>query len=92
MAFTQESDCTADLQPAIVGKGKRYAISLTTGCLLDFRDVFMKKALGLTPATSESLLDSVVKSEAVFVSQSATISSTRRVLLPDQDTIKAQAV
>ena len=30
MAFTQETGRTADLQPAIVGDGKRYAISLTT--------------------------------------------------------------
>jgi len=52
MAFTQESERNVDLQPAIVGNGKRYAISLTTECLLDFREVFMKTALGLTPATS----------------------------------------
>ena len=54
MAFTQESERTANLQPAIVGNGKRYAISLTTECLLDFREVFMMKALGLTSAASAS--------------------------------------
>ena len=52
MPFTQQSEKTSDLQPAIVGGGKRYAISLTVECLLDFREVFMKKALGITPATS----------------------------------------
>ena len=52
MQFTQESEKTADLQPAIVGGGKRYAISLTVECLLDFREVFMKKALGLTPTSA----------------------------------------
>jgi hypothetical protein len=52
MAFTQESEKTTDLQPATVGGGKRYAISLTVECLLDFREAFMKKALGITPATS----------------------------------------
>jgi hypothetical protein len=52
MPFTQQSEKTSDLQPAIVGGGKRYAISLTVDCLLDFREVFMKKALGITPATS----------------------------------------
>jgi hypothetical protein len=52
MAFTQESERTADLQPAIVGAGQRYAISATTECLLDFREVFMKTALGLSPPTS----------------------------------------
>jgi hypothetical protein len=99
MVFTQESERTADLQPAIVGNGKRYAISLTTECLLDFREVFMKKALGLTPTTSAnhcptqwsknarkvSLLLAVRRRSrrAAIVSQSATISSKRRVLLPD---------
>ena len=52
MPFTQESEKTSDLQSAIVGGGKRYAISLTVECLLDFREVFMKKALGITPASS----------------------------------------
>ena len=52
MHFTQQSERTADLQPAIVGGGKRYAISLTVECLLDFREAFMKKGLGITPATS----------------------------------------
>jgi hypothetical protein len=52
MRFTQASEKASDLQPAIVGGGKRYAISLTVECLLDFREVFMKKALGLTPASS----------------------------------------
>jgi hypothetical protein len=52
MPFTQESERTADLQPAVVGGGKRYAISSTTECLIDFREVFMKKALGLSPPTS----------------------------------------
>jgi hypothetical protein len=52
MQFTQESERTADLQPAIVGDKKRYAISSTVECLLDYREVFMKTALGLTPATS----------------------------------------
>jgi hypothetical protein len=47
MPFTQESEQTKDLQPAIVGGGKRYAISTTVECLLDFREAFMKKALGL---------------------------------------------
>jgi hypothetical protein len=52
MPFTQASEKSSDLQPAIVGGGKRYAISLTVECLLDFREVFMKKALGITPASS----------------------------------------
>ena len=52
MHFTQESEKTLDLQPAIVGSGKRYAISLTVECLLDFREAFMKKALGIMPPTS----------------------------------------
>jgi hypothetical protein len=52
MPFTQESEKTSDLQSAIVGGGKRYAISLTVECLLDFREVFMKKALGITPPSS----------------------------------------
>jgi hypothetical protein len=52
MPFTQESEKDSDLQPAIVGGGKRYAISLTVECLLDFREVFMKKAIGIAPATS----------------------------------------
>ncbi len=43
MPFTQESERTADLQPAIVGAGKRYAISATVECLLDFREAFMKR-------------------------------------------------
>jgi hypothetical protein len=54
MPFTQESEKIADLQPAIVGSGKRYAISLTVECLLDFREVFMKKALGLTPTSANN--------------------------------------
>ncbi len=33
------------------GSGKRYAISLTVECLLDFREVFMKKALGQVTRT-----------------------------------------
>jgi hypothetical protein len=52
MRFTQESEKTADLQPAVVGGGKRYAISSTVECLLDFREAFMKKALGLTLASA----------------------------------------
>jgi hypothetical protein len=52
MPFTQESEKVSDLQPAIVGGGKRYAISLTVECLLDFREAFMKKALGIMPAAS----------------------------------------
>jgi hypothetical protein len=52
MPFTQQSEKTSDLQPAIVGGGKRYAISLTVECLLDFREVFMKKALGIAPPSS----------------------------------------
>jgi hypothetical protein len=54
MPFTQQSEKTADLQPAIVGGGKRYAISLTVECLLDFREAFMKKGLGITPAASSA--------------------------------------
>jgi hypothetical protein len=52
MPFTQQSERTADLQPAITGTGKRYAISTTVECLLDFREVFMKKALGLSATSS----------------------------------------
>ena len=47
MAFTQESERDDDLQPAIVGSGKRYAISLAVEEFLVAREAFMKKALGL---------------------------------------------
>jgi hypothetical protein len=46
MHFTQVSEQTKDLQPAIIGNGQRYAISSTVECLLDFREVVMKQALG----------------------------------------------
>jgi hypothetical protein len=49
MPFTQESERNADLQPAVVGTGKRYAISLAVERFLDFRVAFMEKALGLPP-------------------------------------------
>jgi hypothetical protein len=49
MAFTQESEQNLDLQSAVVGTGKRYAISLAVECFLDFRVAFMEKALGLPP-------------------------------------------
>jgi hypothetical protein len=53
MPFTQESERDTDLREAISAsdsghKGKRYAISMTVECLLDGREEFMKKALGLT--------------------------------------------
>jgi hypothetical protein len=53
MPFTQESERDTDLREAISTsnngqKGKRYAISTTVECLVDFRETFMKKALGLT--------------------------------------------
>lgn len=47
MGFTQESELNSDLQPAIVGTGKRYAISAAVESFLVFREAFMKKALGL---------------------------------------------
>ena len=47
MDFTQESERTADLQPAIVGTGNRYATSLTVETFLVFREAFMKQALAL---------------------------------------------
>jgi hypothetical protein len=46
MDFTQESERDDDLQPAIVGSGKRYAISNAVDAFLMFREAFMKKALG----------------------------------------------
>jgi len=54
MAFTQESERKDDLREAISvskngKKGDRYAISMTTECLLDGREKFMRQALGLTP-------------------------------------------
>jgi len=52
MPFTQESERDQDLQAAIVGGGKRYAISLAVECFLDFREAFMRTALGLGPGTS----------------------------------------
>jgi hypothetical protein len=52
MTFTQESERDQDLQAAIVGGGKRYAISLAVECFLDFREAFMRTALGLGPGTS----------------------------------------
>jgi len=36
-----------DLQQAIVGNGKRYAISSAAEAFLVYREAFMKKALGL---------------------------------------------
>jgi hypothetical protein len=53
MTFTQESEQSGSLQDAISNsddgkKHKRYAISTTVECLLDFREKLMKKALGLT--------------------------------------------
>ena len=47
MDFTQESERDDDLQAAIVGTGKRYAISSAVDAFLVFRESFMKKALGL---------------------------------------------
>jgi hypothetical protein len=52
MPFTQESEKDVDLREAVSvsnngKKGKRYAISMTVECLLDAREAFMKKALGL---------------------------------------------
>jgi hypothetical protein len=47
MDFTQESERDDDLQPAIVGTGRRYAISSAVDTFLVFREAFMKKALGL---------------------------------------------
>jgi hypothetical protein len=52
MRFTQESEQDKDLRDAIVGGGKRYAISLAVECFLDFREAFMRTALGLDPGTS----------------------------------------
>jgi hypothetical protein len=52
MPFTHVSEREDELRPAIVGDGKRYAISSTLECLLDFREAFMNKALGLSSATS----------------------------------------
>jgi hypothetical protein len=47
MPFTQESELPGDMQPAIVGNGKRYGISAAVEAFLVFREAFMKKALGL---------------------------------------------
>jgi hypothetical protein len=52
MPFTQESEKQGDLREAISvssnGKrGDRYAISITTECLIDGREKFMRQALGL---------------------------------------------
>jgi hypothetical protein len=47
MDFTQESERDDDLQSAIVGTGKRYAISSAVEAFLVYREAFMKKALGL---------------------------------------------
>jgi hypothetical protein len=47
MDFTHVSERDDDLQDAIVGSGKRYAISSAAEAFLVFREEFMKKALGL---------------------------------------------
>jgi hypothetical protein len=47
MDFTHVSERDRDLQPAIVGRGKRYAISRAAEVFLDYREAFMKNALGL---------------------------------------------
>lgn len=47
MEITQVSERDDDLRPAIVGNGKRYAISSAVEAFLVFREAFMKKALGL---------------------------------------------
>jgi hypothetical protein len=57
MPFTQESEMQGDLRDAISEsnngkKGNRYAISITTDCLLDGREIFMRQALGLPPGTA----------------------------------------
>ncbi len=51
MRFTQESELNIDLQDAIADRKPkmRYAISSAVECFLDFREAFMKKALGLAP-------------------------------------------
>jgi hypothetical protein len=52
MPFTQESELQGDLRDAISAsangkKGDRYAISLTTECLLDAREDLIRQVLGL---------------------------------------------
>jgi hypothetical protein len=47
MDFTHVSERDGDLRQAIVGNGKRYAISSAAEAFLVFREAFMKKALGL---------------------------------------------
>jgi hypothetical protein len=47
MDFTHVSERDRDLQPAVVGRGKRYAISRAVEVFLVYREAFMKKALGL---------------------------------------------
>jgi hypothetical protein len=47
MDFTHVSEREGDLQQAIVGNGKRYAISSAAEAFLEFREAFMKQALGL---------------------------------------------
>jgi len=47
MPFTHVSERKDDLKDAIVGSGKRYAISRVAEKFLEFREAFMKKALGL---------------------------------------------
>jgi hypothetical protein len=47
MDFTHVSERDDDLRPAIVGAGKRYAISSAADTFLVFREAFMKQALGL---------------------------------------------
>jgi hypothetical protein len=47
MDFTHVSEREDDLQQAIVGNGKRYAISSAVEAFLVYREAFMKKALGL---------------------------------------------
>jgi hypothetical protein len=55
MRFTQESELNTDLQNAIAdNKPKmRFAISSAVECFLDFREAFMKKALGLPGITAK---------------------------------------
>lgn len=54
MQFTQVSELVLTPSVADDGKGWRYAISSTVECMLDFRENFMRRAIGLPPTAVDS--------------------------------------
>ncbi|SDA97365.1 hypothetical protein [Mesorhizobium qingshengii] len=54
MQFTQVSELVLTPSVADDGKGWRYAISSTVECMLDFRENFMRRAIGLPPTAADN--------------------------------------